>query len=323
MLSKIFAASITCCILLSHWLCAQKVSPANPDTLYTYHTIIVYDTVFIHDTIWVSTAKSIEPIIPLSPFSSGLQVLQLDTLNKRANLLFVSGNRGSWIPVDRIVFAEGITSRSSAMKLNFFGVTRFAFRSMVLPRLDYGLLAGSGLWWVDCNKPSVKAHFSPMFNAGVYIKGPISKQFFVQSGLKYTFLLPNAGYKTAVDSSQMFFVGEGESASTYHQFSLPLQFGFRAGIFEPMAGIEYAYRFSEAWLSHQNHHFGITAEFNCRLSEALFLAVQYKYYLTKDYTANGSIIDPLSSGIIGKYNYFWRSSILGLTLYYSLKQNKP
>jgi len=322
--SKLFAPALILSLFFSLGVSAQNGISTKADTLYIYQTEMVYDTVFVHDTVWVAGAKNVEPIAPIYPIPHGLNILQLDTLNNKANLLFISGNQGTFIPIDRIIFSEGVKNSANLNKLDFFGVMLFAFRNMVLAQADFGMMAGSGLWWAGCNVPSVGSHFSPMFSGGFYLKNPVSKQFFIESEFNYSFLLPNAGYKTAVDPLNRVIIGEGESVSTYHQFSIPFRIGFTTGPFEPSAGIEYSYRFSESWLNQKKNLLGISAGINYRFSQKLSLAVQYKYGLIKDYKANCSIINPSTNEKTGEYNYSWKSSSIGVSLHYSLKKkDKP
>ena len=55
-------------------------------------------------------------------------------------------------------------------KLNFLGVVFFAFQAMVLAQTNYEVTVGSGIWWENSNLQYVDVPYSPLINAGVYVK---------------------------------------------------------------------------------------------------------------------------------------------------------
>jgi hypothetical protein len=290
------------------------------DTLIVYETVIVYDTVFIHDTIRILEKSNLKAA---EPKGLDLSLSGLDTFSQKVQLLIFFKNHAATIPINSIILAENNKNISGMKKLSFFGVVFLAFQSMVAAQTTVGLSAGLGSWWAKCNKPIVSSEFSPTLNLGLFMEYPMSKNLFARTELNYSYLKSNYSYKAMVDTLNHLMVGEGESASNYHQFSLPLQVGYKLGNFKPYLGMEYSYRLSESWLHTKIHSFGLIAGLNYRVDENLSFGFNYYRGLTKDYEYSGTILRPGSSEIVGDYDYYWKSGHLGLTVYYALWKPKP
>lgn len=291
----------------------------NRDTLYVYETVIVYDTVYIFDTIKIS-----DNFLPAKIDGKRLEIniLQFDIESQQANLLRISRDQTATIPLNGIILTDNNKKIESMKKLSFLGVVLFAFQSMVIAQTNYGISAGVGTWWATSNHPNASVGFSPTFNAGFFIKQPLGKAVFLQLDANYTFLNNNSSYKVAVENPVWGTIGDGESASDYHQITVPLEVGYKIGKFSPLLGIEYSYRFSEPWLKRQIHSFGFIGGVNYSINDKFSIGLNYYQALTKDISIEEEVLDPISLQAIGAYNYYWRSSSIGLTLYYALNNKK-
>jgi hypothetical protein len=290
----------------------------NKDTLIVYETIIVYDTIFVYDTIKLFDNVKLNKI---EPKGLELNILQYDTISRRANLLIISRNQTATIPINGIILSENIKNLKSMKKLSFFGMVLFAFQSMVIAQTNIGITAGGGTWWVKSNNPFGNVEFSPTFNAGLFLKQPLSNAIYLKMEVNYTFLMNNYSYKAVVDTFNNS-IGDEEAATDYHQISLPLHVGYKIGKFSPFLGVEYSYRFSESWLNKQIHSWGVIGGLNYFINDKFSVSLNYYQGFTSDYIKKGTIIDPFTKEKIGDYNYFWKSSRLGLTLYYSFNKKK-
>lgn len=291
----------------------------NRDKLIVYETVIVYDTIFIYDTVKISDHAKLNKIKSKQLI---LNVLQYDTANQRANLLIISPNQTATIPINSIILNENIKKYESMKKLSFFGVVLFAFQNMVIAQTNFGVSAGGGTWWAKSNNPFGSVEFSPTFNTGLFFSQPLSNAFNLKMEVNYSYLMSNYSYKAIVDTLNWVVTGEGESATNYHQISLPLQVGYKIGEFRPFLGVEYSYRFSESWLDKRIYSFGVIGGVNYLFNDKFSVSLNYYQGLSDDYTQKGTIINPFTSEKIGEYNYFWKSSRLGLTLYYTFSKKK-
>jgi hypothetical protein len=299
----------------------QKSSfSARRDTLFVFETVTVYDTIFIHDTIWEIKKSKLGA---LNPKGLDLSISGVDFPSDKARLLILFKNHAATIPINSIILTETNKNISGMKKLSFFGVVFLAFQSMVAAQTTVGLSAGLGSWWARCNKPIVSSEFSPALNMGLFVEYPLSKNLFIRTELNYSYLSSNSSYKAMVDTLNKLVVGEGESASGYHQFSLPLQVGYQLGNFRPLLGMEYSYRLSESWLHRKIKNFGVLVGLNYSVDENLSFGINYNRGLTKDYEYSGMILSPVSSKIVGDYDCYWKSGHLGLSVYYSLRNPKP
>jgi hypothetical protein len=308
-------------ISVSFFTCGQYIN-TKKDTIFVYDTIVVYDTIYHYDTLKIPVNKEIEQLSFIEPRQPDLILLRLDTANKKDNLLIISENLSATFPINSIIINENIKNLNSMKKLNFFGVVLFAFQSMVIAQTDFGFSFGGDMWWAECNKPIVKSELSPSFNAGLYFEHSISNHLFLKTRLNYHYLLSNYSYKAVVDTVNWILVGEGESATDYHQISIPIQIGYNIGKFKPYIGFEYSYRISESWLNRRLSLFGCIAGLNYKLSEKFSMAINYYYGLTKDYKYSGTILNPVTSEKMGEYNNYWKSSRIGIAFYYSIKKKK-
>lgn len=304
-------------LLYPFFVYGQKPASKNIlDTVFIYETITVFDTVHIYDTVKVFKNTRLEAIEPKE-----LKILQLDTANKRANLLIISKDQTATIPINGIILNENIKNSGSMKKLSFFGVVLFAFQSMVMAQSDYGVSAGAGIWWATCNKPIVKSVYSPILNFGLYYEQPLWKNLFVKAELNYYYLFSNYSYKGYIDfinNNEVTF-GDAESGDDYHQFSIPLQIGYKIGKIEPSLGMGYSYRILIDRLRKRISIFELTAGLNYNITDKVSLGLNYYYGLTKDYKINDILNFP-DEKIAN--DYFWKSSRVGLSLHYSLKKNK-
>jgi hypothetical protein len=311
---------------------AQTHSGFSSDTVYIYETVIEYDTVYVHDTITIND-KSVGNILEfIQPKKAEVNLL-LDTNHDRANAVIFSGGHAATFPVNRIMYSENIKNSTDMKKVSFIGLTLFAFNSMVLAQTDFGISAGGGLWWTNCNYSYVKTEFSPYVNLGPYLQLPVGNHLNLGLGVNYHFLFNNYGYKTELGTkiatgdtiySDIILLGDGEAASNYHQFSIPMEISYRIGKLSPFVGFEYSYRISESWLDKSQHSYGLLGGINYTLSEKFGLSVNYYCGLTKDYEYSGDYFDPSVAfeRKIGSYNVSWKSSRVGVTLQYSLKKTK-
>jgi hypothetical protein len=302
--------------LFCQHLFGQHPSPGKRDTVFIYRTKIVLDTLVIHDTIWIPRNETISRLDKMSS-----KPLYLNDLQPDARLLLFFNHESATIPVNSILLAENLKNSVSMKKLSFIGVVLFAFQSMVLAQSDFGLSAGTGLWWTKCNVSSAGSEFSPLLNIGTYAKVPLHGNLFLRTGINYHYMFRNGSYKQKLDYSMPVTIGDGESASAYHLFSLPLQLGLELPRFEPYLGMEYTYRVSESWLNAKKSSLGVSAGLNYNISSLMSLGLNYQLGLKADTRLNGSLIDPLSSEVIGNYDYSWKTDRVQFSLYYSLKKS--
>jgi hypothetical protein len=308
-------------LLYTSFVYSQKSSSKNQDTIFVYETVTIFDTVHVYDTVKVFENKKLEVI-----GTKELKLLQLDTANKRANLLIISQNQTATIPINGIILNENIKNFESMKKLSFFGVVLFAFQSMIMAQSDFGISAGGGAWWSVCNEPIVTSAYSPTLNVGLYYEQPLSNNLFVKAELNYNYLFNNLSYKGYIDfnGTKKVTFGNAESAADYHQISIPLQIEYKIGRFKPSLGMEYSYRIAQSWLNKQISVFELTAGLNFKINDKFLLGFNYYSGLTKDYKIN-DIIDGIINDPRTKIanDYFWRSSRVGLSLFYTLKKNNP
>jgi hypothetical protein len=290
------------------------------DTIIVYETITVYDTIFLYDTIKISDFNQ---MVIIEPRGFDLTLLQLDTINLMANLLIISKNQSATIPINSIILNENLKKQESMKKLSFLGVVAFAFQSMVIGQTDFGITAGVGTWWAKCNEPVAQVEFSPNFSIGGYLEIPVAKHLYLKTVPGYTYMMNNYSYKTEFDSINMGEIGSGESASAYHEISLPLVIEYQLGKFKPFIGMKYAYRISESWLDQSINCFGLLTGLNYSITDKLSLGLDYYFGLTKDFEYKETGVNQETGEEVVFYDYFWRSSSLGLTLSYSLKKIKP
>lgn len=298
---------------------ANTLLSSKPDTIFQYETLTVYDTVFVYDTI-----RAVEPekLNPIEPKGADYSVLHLDTAGNKAILLIISGNKTATIPINGIILNENIKNLNSMKKLSFVGVVLFAFQSMVMAQTNYGITVGGGAWWAKCNEPITSVNYTPTLKAGVFFEHSLSNNVFLKTGLNYNYLTNNYSYKATVDTLNWVGVGDEASATAYHQFSIPLQFGYAIGKIKPYLGIEYSYRISESWLNQSINSFGLLGGINYAISDKVTLGINYYHGLTKDYEYSGPILNPVTSERMGEYNNHWKSSRLEFSLFYTFNKEK-
>jgi hypothetical protein len=297
----------------------QRPSLPGEDTIFIYKTVTVYDTIIVHDTVRVMMN---EKIAVIKPSGTGLNLLLSDSTNNKAKIIVIFDNQAATIPINSIISGVNNQKLKGMKKLNFLGVVLLAFQSMVMAQTNYGISAGGGMWWAWDNNHIGSVVFSPAVNTGLFFELPLSKRIWLKTELNYVYLSSNYSYKAVIDTLNRFEVGDGESASAYHQFAVPLEIGYKIGGFKLAAGLEYAYRMSESWLNKNMNCLALSFSVNHHLANRLSISLYYKYGLTKDYEYSGQIKDPVSSAIIGEYDNYWKSNRIGLTLYYAFPKHK-
>lgn len=324
----------------------QNEMSITSDTIYIYETEIVYDTIFVIDTIDLRATKPLELLdfIERNPFA--ISALLIDTAKRNANLLLVSKNYSATIPINNIILNEHNKNLESMKKLNFLGVILFATQSMLFAQSDFGISVGGGMWWAKANsnlntllnpsyfyKPIESSKLSAIYSAGLYWEKPVIKRFVFLAEINYNYL-SNAAYENQI-ATRIYNATTPPSAWTtvfyeqvgcemnYHQFSIPLQIGYRLGKITPLAGVEYSYKISSN-MRNANNRFSALVGVKYKFSDKISLKLSYNHGLTYDYKVNGNIYHYSSTDRydVGKYNVYWKSNSIGLTLYYSLKKRK-
>ncbi len=305
-------------LITGHAIAQKQNGSGGRDTLVMYHVITVYDTVYIRDTIRVPLPASIKPL----PRHHSLLLLQPGKNLENGTLLIISGNKAISIPVNSIIATEDIPGSAIANKLSFFGVMSLVFRNMVWSQSYSGIYAGGGTWWTRCYGSGTGKTFAAQFFAGGYIELPVWKRMTFMPALGYTFLQHNGGYKVLADTVNMVTIGESESATNWHQITVPLRMNYRIGHFQPSLGFEYAYRFSESWLHKGINCFGLTAGVRYLINTHFSIDLQYYLGLTTDYQVSGNSIVSNYTNNTGNYDYSWKSNRVGLSMMYSFRRPK-
>jgi hypothetical protein len=193
---------------------------------------------------------------------------------------------------------------------------------MVWAQTVTGIYAGTGLWSARCSGSGSGQTLSPEYHAGIFLEMPVWKRLTLMPAAEFTFLQHNSGYKVMADTVNFVSTGDGESATNWYQITVPLRLIYNAGNIRPSLGIAYAYRMSESWLHKGFNCFGLTAGIGYRISRHFCLDLQYYHGLTTDFENSGVITRPLTGEYVGNYDYFWKSSRVGLSLTYSFKAGK-
>ncbi|MBN2484853.1 MAG: outer membrane beta-barrel protein [Bacteroidales bacterium] len=291
------------------------------DTIYIYEEVVVYDTVYVFDTIWAADAKDSFNFIKPIYFNA----LQLKTTGKPVELLIISGTKAATFPTNGIILNRNINNIESMKKLNFLGVVLFAFNSMVIAQAGYGISGGGGTWWAACNKPIVSPAYSPAFNLGAFFDLPLHKRLVARGELNYRFMKNNYSYKASVydicwetpSTNLCGIVGDAESASDYHQVSLPVTFGYKLNRFVPYTGFEYNYRISEKWLDKKINSFGLKLGLSYAFTNKISLVLDYYKGFTKDYEHTGRLMDCSTLTVLETNRYNWKSSRVDLNVCYN------
>lgn len=312
--------------------CSIGLKAQIPDTVYVYDTLVVYDTIVIHDTLRLRdevVKDSLELEYLMHQIEVKQAIIQIDTATSRANLLVPFGYKSATIPINGIILTENTKKLESMKKYSFFGLVFFAFQTMVIAQADYGISAGSGIWWPHTKEYEVSTEVAPTFNAGVFIsKGIFNNRFGLELEVNYHFLMNNYTYKFVVNTLEHRVIGDAEAASCFHQVSVPLNLFLNLQKFKVYTGLEYAFRTSESWAKDASgnryaiNSLGLTAGLSYQLTGRLLLDLRFRQGLTVD-------IDRMEySYYTGQqlhsidYNLNWKSSQAGLSVFYSLAKKK-
>jgi hypothetical protein len=191
---------------------------------------------------------------------------------------------------------------------------------MVMAQSDFGIILGTGKWWAKCNEPITNPRYTSTYSLGAFMTSPVGRRFFTNMKLNFSFLERNYSFKTLIDSASWLVAGEGESATSYLQLSVPFQIGYHIGRLSPALGIQYTFRIS-SWLDcYSMSSFGLSGGVNYAISDRLLLGLDYFQGLTKENKIDGDILNPATNEKTGEFHNYWKSCRLGLTLSYTFKK---
>lgn len=155
------------------FIIAIKAYSQSNDTIYIYETVEVYDTIFVYDTVY----RNVE-IDKIQPKNISYSFIQVDTLNKKANLILISPDQTATLPIHSISISENIKIDDDMKKIKFLGLMIIAANSMLFAQSDYGITVGGGAWWAQCNQPESSKEYSNIMNIGMFFKQNFKNSFF-------------------------------------------------------------------------------------------------------------------------------------------------
>ncbi len=327
-------AKIRDILIILFWIFMLFKANAQTDTVYVYEDVIVYDTIVVYDTVFI------KPDINNIPLKlKSINLLQLDTITHQASLLLISDQQTATFLINHIIPDENlnknIKNSESMKKLNFLGVVFFAFQAMVLAQTNYEVTVGSGIWWENSNLQYVDVPYSPLINAGVYVKRNFTdKNLGLKTGLLYSYLFSTGSYKfdgtEGVWHSQEGYEFEDLNihyGSGFHNISIPLLLYYSKYKIQPFIGLNYNYLVSGLQNSSSgtefftdSHNAGINAGIGYSVSGNFSVNLEYKHNLTYDY---GESIYGSADGqtIIDESRYF-RNNQITVSLLYKLHKKQ-
>ena len=220
---------------------------------------------------------------------------------------------------NRINEYENYLKLQKMRKLSLVGTFLLSLQSIVFAQADFGVTAGTGFWSARCATLSGKGETTPTYYFGAYYNHDFGEHLFVRADLSLHYLSQNYSYKTHIGDTLSIGFGDGESASTYRQLSIPLQVGYKIGRLKPFVGLEYSYRVSESWLNQKFNIASLLAGFNFQATPKLAIGIKYIYGVTTEYNFKGDITSWNTGKKIGSYSYPWKSSRYEVNISYSLK----
>jgi hypothetical protein len=291
----------------------------------------VYDTVFIK--------PEINNILPLKLKS--INLLQLDTINHRANLLLISDRQTATFSINHIIldenFSKNIKNSESMKKLNFFGVVFFAFQAMVLAQTNYEVSVGSGIWWENGKLDYVDKPYSSFLNAGIFAKRNFTdKNFGLKTGVEYSYLIGNGDYKFdgtvgiwhSDDGSEFEDINSNYGAGQ-HNISIPILIYFDKYRVQPFLGLNYNYLATGMQTSttgtkyfSDSHNIGLNLGIGFRLNKLFTVNMEYKHNLTSDFGQSISSEGSNTGNTVLGSSYDLKNAQAKLSIVYSLSKKK-
>lgn len=322
-------------VLLLSFLYIVQQANAQSDTVYIYEDIIVYDTVVVYDTVFVQAE------IESSLESNGNQVsvLQLDTINKKANLVVINDQKTATIPINHIILNENINinneTSESMKKATFFGIVFFAFQAMVLAQTNYEASVGTGIWWQNGNLANVDKPHTPLLNAGLYAKRNFTDtKFGIKTGIEYSYLLGSSDYKKKETTGVWHSTGGNEFddlnrnyGAGHHCLSIPFLVYYNKFRVLPFIGFNYNYlatgmQTSETGTAFFNdsNNFGLNGGLGFKVNQHFLINLEYKHNLTNDFGESITSDNNTTANTILGNSYNLSNAQVKLSIVYALKK---
>ncbi len=271
---------------------------AQQDTIYIYEDVVVYDTIVVYDTVFVKPVSNrIEAMKP-----KPIGILQIDSLQLKANLLLISNGQTATIPINGIIlnenFSKNIKNLERMKKLSFFGVVFFAFQSMILAQTRYELSLGSGIWWENGNIEYLEKPYSPLLNVGFFAKrNSIGKNLGIKIGVEYNYLFSTEEYTfggtTGIwhsKNGQEFESINNNYGAGMHNILIPLLVYYDKHTIQPYVGVNYNFLATRQQTSptgtkyySSSHNLGLNLGASIKINQSFAMNMEFKHNLTPDY----------------------------------------
>jgi hypothetical protein len=246
-------------------------------------TVVVFEYIYKTDTVWLEPKLVQDTIVFQQLPAINNATLLIDTVTKKADLIYFSSGKGATIPINHILLNENTIKLRKMKKVNFFTLLLLTFQSIGFAQPDISVKAGlSQLWYPGYTLNNSWINIGD--HEGLEIKGPmIIKNLSASLGYEYHNFDSRVNF-ALIDSTGKSTMYEYMILESYRSF--PALIYYRIKKFELFAGYELQFVRNE-------YSGGVILEektfslFNNSLRHALSLGVEY--YLNKNLSLYGKL----------------------------------